>query len=52
MAPLTMTLTLDLHVHTKYSHDGYDSLNLFRVFGDVGRATNCKIQNANKYAFL
>ncbi len=26
MAPLTITLTLDLHVHTNYSHDGCDSV--------------------------
>ncbi|MBC8521946.1 MAG: PHP domain-containing protein [Candidatus Syntrophoarchaeum sp.] len=24
--PLTITLTLDLHVHTNYSHDGHDSI--------------------------
>ena len=26
MATLTTTLTLDLHVHTNYSHDGTDSV--------------------------
>ena len=26
MATLTTTLTLDLHVHTNYSHDGHDSV--------------------------